>query len=66
MKLEVGEIPVPEESALMVALTLLQIFPQIMNIEYINEGWGKVEDAIHLSKRIVGCSSKVTPTLHLE
>ena len=60
-KLVVGEILVPEESVLTVALALLHIFPQMELIEYINEGWEKVEDAIQISKHIVYCSSKHYP-----
>jgi hypothetical protein len=56
--LEVGEIPVPEESTLMVALTLLRIFPRIDHIQYSDEGWGKVGDAFYHSKQLVRCSSK--------
>jgi len=44
--LTVGEKTVPEESASMVALTLLRIFPRIGSIDFIGEGWGKVEGAI--------------------
>ena len=66
-KLVVGYILVPEESALMVALTLLQIFPRIENIKFIvDRGWGKVKDAIRLSKRIVDCSSKQQPLTTLK
>ena len=57
-ELWVGEIPVPEESVLMVTLTLLRIFPRIQIIYSDNEGWDEVEGAIRLSKRIVDCSSK--------
>ena len=56
--LVVGDMVVPEESVLTVALTLLLIFPRIDCIEFTDEGWEKVEDAIHLSRGIVGCSSK--------
>ena len=56
--LEVGIIPAPEESALMVTLALLRIFPRIETIDSYDEGWGKVEDAIRLSKRVIDCSSK--------
>ena len=57
VNLVVGEIPVPE-SALVVALTLLRIFPRIERIDSIQDEWREVEDAIRLSKSIVGCSSK--------
>jgi hypothetical protein len=41
--LSVGQIPMPEESVLMVALTLVRIFPNISWIEYkYNENWEKV------------------------
>jgi len=58
LDLMVGEIPVPEESELMVALTLLRIFPRITIIYSDDEGWRKVDDAIYDSGQIVGCSSK--------
>ena len=51
--LEVGYIIVPEESALVVALTLLRIFPHIQCIDYECEGWRQVADAIRVSRQIV-------------
>ena len=59
--LEVGEIPIPDESVLMVALTLALIFPCIDYIDYIDENWDKVLDAIYLSRQIVIYSSKERP-----
>jgi hypothetical protein len=56
--LDVGQIPLPEGSKLVVALTLLRIFPNLMEIFYIDEDWGEVSEAIHLSQRIVDGSSK--------
>jgi len=56
--LEVGEIPVPEESVSVVALTLARIFPSIESITYIDENWKKVIEAISISKRIVDRSGK--------
>ena len=54
IEFDVGEIPVPEESTLMVALTLLRIFPHIEYIKYSGGGaWGKVSTAIHRSKQLV-------------
>jgi len=50
--LEVGEIPVQPSDALRVAMTLLQIFPRLSNIEYIGEGWHSVGETIELSKQI--------------
>lgn len=60
-RLVVGDIPVAEESALVVALTLLRIFPRIESIVGVGEGWLKVEDAIRHSKQIVDFSSKQHP-----
>ena len=60
-KLVVGGIPVPEGSALTIALTLLRIFPRIDSIQFGDEGWEEVDDAIHRSKRIIDCSSKQSP-----
>ena len=58
-ELSVGEVPVPEESVLMVTLTLLRIFPRIETINSDDGGgWEEVEGAICLSKRVVDCSSK--------
>ena len=57
-ELEVGEMPVPEGSAPMVALTLLRIFPRIKSMGSWGRGWGEVEDMICRSKQIVDCSSK--------
>ena len=56
--LYVGRIPLPEESVLMVTLTLLHIFPRILYIGYIGEGWRKVADVISRSKQLVRRSSK--------
>jgi len=55
--LEVGKAPVPEGSAIIIALTLLQIFPRLDCITFIDEGWQEVENAINRSREIVGCSS---------
>ena len=56
--LDVGDIQVPEESMLMVALTLLRIFPNLEHISYSHIGWREVADAIRSSKKVVSCSSK--------
>ena len=58
MGLYVGGIRIPEESVLVVALTMVRMFPHISWIRYDDENWGKVLDAICLSREIVGCSSK--------
>jgi len=56
--LKVGAIPVMEESALMVALTLLRIFPRLEYIEYSDKGWEEVAETIELSKKLADASSK--------
>ena len=48
--LEVGEIPLPEESVSTVALTLAYIFPCIEWIDCVDENWDKVADAINISR----------------
>ena len=50
--LAVGEIPMPPQCSLTVALALLRIFPHLLNIEYTNEGWESVAETITLSKQI--------------
>jgi len=56
--LRVGDIYVPEESTLMVTLTLLRIFPRLDNIMYTDQRWEKVVHAINASKKLVDHSSK--------
>ena len=61
-ELDVGEIEiVPRKSMLVVALTLASIFPRIKRIEYVDEDWGEVVEAISLSRKIVDRSSKEHP-----
>ena len=57
--LQAGAIPVPEESASMVALVLLRIFPHLTEIDYTYRGWKKVVGAICDSR---GLSSRVSKT----
>jgi len=57
-ELEVGEIPVAEESVPTIALTLACIFPRIESIDCVDENWDKVMDAISLSRKIINYSSK--------
>jgi len=64
--LEVGEIPMLEEAVPTVALTLALIFPHIETVDYIDENWKKVLDAICLSREIINRSSKEHSSLHLE
>ena len=52
--LQVGEIPISEQESLAVGLTLLQIFPEIVNIEHINPQWKSVVETVKLFKRIGG------------
>jgi len=59
--LEVGEIPLPEESVLMVSLTLAHIFPHIQDIKSGDGKWDKVVDAIYFSKEFVDYSSEEHP-----
>jgi hypothetical protein len=53
--LDVGQIPIAEESTMVVALTLVRIFPHIRWIGYFDQNWGEVLDAIRLSGQIVDC-----------
>ena len=57
--LEVGDIHVPRESTLMVAMTLVRLFPRLSVIYWRDEdeGWDKIEDALSCSKRFANCSS---------
>jgi len=61
--LAVGEARVPEGSAMIIALTLLRIFPRLRSIEFADEaeGWEEVGKAINCSREIIDCSSKQRP-----
>jgi len=50
--LEVGDIPVPAQSALAVAQILLQIFPRILNVGYINPEWKTVAEIVKHFRQI--------------
>ena len=50
--LKVGEIPISHRYTLQVFLALLNIFPRLLNIKYVNERWKWVADAITLSKQM--------------
>ena len=65
-ELEVGEMPVPDRSVLVVALTLVHIFPHITRIDGDDENWYQVVDAIRLSREIVNCSGEEHTLLHPE
>ena len=57
--LGVGEIPMAEESVLVVALTLIRIFPRIdLFSSGTDENWKKVLDAIRVSRQVVDCLGK--------
>ena len=62
--LEVGDIPIPEGSTLAVAITLLQIFPRLLNIEYSEVKWEKVVETVKLFERI-GTLVRDTSKAHL-
>ena len=50
--LEVGSTPIPEESALTVALALLHIFLRISRIKYTNAQWRVIAKTIKTSKQL--------------
>ncbi|KAF9786378.1 hypothetical protein BJ322DRAFT_1059290, partial [Thelephora terrestris] len=50
--LDVGRIPVPAQSAQSVALTLLNIFPRLIDVKYTNQEWKPVADTIKSFGRI--------------
>jgi len=52
--LEVGKTPIPSQSELTVAHTLLQIFPRLLNIKGKNRNWKTVEKTIKDFRRIKG------------
>jgi hypothetical protein len=62
--LQVGDIPISKGSALVVALTILKVFPHIFKIEYDNPEWGTVADAIERFKSI-GVHVRHTSKMHL-
>ena len=51
----VGETLIREEQIFPVALTLVQVFPRIINIEYTNRQWKKVKETIGFIKQIGIC-----------
>jgi len=59
--LEVGKIPLPEDSVATVALTLAHIFPNIEGINCVDENWDKVLDAICNSREIIFRSGEGHP-----
>ena len=52
--LEVGEIPIPtpEGTALKVTVTLLQIFPHLLNVKFVEKKWKDVVKIMKLFKQI--------------
>ena len=47
-----GQIYIPDGGELEVAMALFQIFPHLLNIEYVREGWEKVARYIGLFRHI--------------
>jgi len=60
-ELGVGKALVPEGSEMIIALTLLQIFPRLDFTAYLDGRWKEVEDAINRSREIIDYSSKQRP-----
>ena len=52
VNLQVGGTPIPEQATVTVALTLLQIFPNIFHLGYSNPQWKGVEEIIKLFRWI--------------
>ena len=52
--LQVGKAPIQQHATSAVALTLLQVFPQILDVEYTDPQWENVAETIKLFKRIGG------------
>jgi hypothetical protein len=50
--LDVGKIPLSQGTALKVIMALLQIFPRLINIEFIEKKWGDAVEIIRVIKRI--------------
>ena len=55
--LGIGDIPLPEESMLVVTKTLVRIFPNLSTLDSADKNWKKVSDAIRFF-RISGHSGK--------
>ena len=49
----VGNIHLPEESALLAAQVLLRVFPRLNHIGYFDQSWKKVVDTFAISGRLV-------------
>ena len=60
-RLVVGETPVPEGSTMVIALTLLRIFPRLDCILFTDEEWGEVLNVVNRSREIMDRSSKQSP-----
>jgi len=59
--LKVGEIPIPEETMSTVALTLSIIFPNIKEIDCVDDNWEEIVDAICITREIIDSQSKDRP-----
>ena len=51
-ELEVGEIPISTDSLLVTTMVLLQIFPRLLNIEFVDKRWKSVAENIKLFQQI--------------
>ena len=49
--LEVGKITIQEGTTDMVAIALLQIFPRLLNVQFIERGWKDAVEIIRLTRR---------------
>ena len=50
--LEVGWIPIHQEDVLKITMTLLQIFPHLVNVKYTERKWKEVAGIVELVRRI--------------
>ena len=52
VELDVGETPIPRDSVLEISMVLLQIFPCLLYIEFVERKWEDVAENIRLFQRI--------------
>lgn len=62
--LEVGEIPIPKRSASKIAFILLQIFPRLLKVEYLDSAWEPVAATVQDFRRIGAFVYRVGETHH--
>ena len=63
--LEVGEIPISGRSASKIALILLQIFPRLLKVEYLDSAWETVAATAQDFRRIGAFVHRTGETHHL-